>query len=115
VVNALYAEFDTGNTKKVTMDQVDTYIKRVSNIFDVKGMQEEVLTDIATIVKQKSIKLENTFRKEDPTDRARIPEQTFLMILRSTLQIKEVDAKVICLRYQDTNRAQSFSPEVNYK
>ncbi len=50
-VNALYAEIDTANTKKVTMDKVDAYIKRVSNFTDVKGIQEEVLTEMATIVK----------------------------------------------------------------
>ena len=115
VVNALYAEIDTANTKKVTMDQVDAYIKRVSNFADVKGIQDEVLTEIATRVKQNKINLENILRKEDPTDRARIPEQSFLIIIRSQLQIKEVDAKVISLRYQDTNRAQTLSPEVNYK
>jgi hypothetical protein len=38
---------------------------------------------------------------EDPRDRARIPESSFIMILRSTFQIKEVDAKVLSLRYLD--------------
>jgi hypothetical protein len=66
-------------------------------------------------VKQKGIKIENLFRSEDPTDRARVPETSFLMTLRGTLQMKEVDAKVISLRYVDPTTAKNVSPEVNYK
>ena len=47
VVNAIYAEIDTANTKKVTMDQLDTYVKRVSMRADLKGMQDEVLGELA--------------------------------------------------------------------
>ena len=37
------------------------------------------------------------------------------MTLRGTLQMKEVDAKVISLRYVDPTTAKNVSPEVNYK
>ena len=47
MVNAVYAEIDTANTKKVTMDQLDTYVKRVSMRADIKGMQDEVLGELA--------------------------------------------------------------------
>ena len=47
VANAVYAEIDTANTKKITMSQLDTYVKRVSMRADIKGMQDEVLGDLA--------------------------------------------------------------------
>ena len=62
VSNAVYAEIDTTNTKKVTMDQLDTYVKRVSMRADIKGMQDEVLGEVAQKVKQKGIKIDNLFR-----------------------------------------------------
>ena len=62
VSNAVYAEIDTANTKKVTMDQLDTYVKRVSMRADIKGMQDEVLGEVAQKVKQKGIKIDNLFR-----------------------------------------------------
>ncbi len=66
-------------------------------------------------MKQKGTKIENMFRLEDPKDRARIPESSFIMILRSSLQVKEVDAKLLSLRYLDSSTAKNISPEVNYK
>lgn len=50
-VGALYLEMDTANTKKVTMDQLSNYIKRVS-VKGTREMQEEVLEEIAVKVKQ---------------------------------------------------------------
>ena len=37
------------------------------------------------------------------------------MILRSTLQMKEIDAKIVSLRYLEQATARNITPEVNYK
>jgi hypothetical protein len=47
-------------------------------------MQDEVLEEIAMKAKKNGVKVEIMFKSEDPTDRAKVAEQTFTMILRTT-------------------------------
>jgi hypothetical protein len=50
-INALFVEMDTANTKKLTMEQITNYIKRVS-VKNTRELQDEVLEEIAVKVKQ---------------------------------------------------------------
>ena len=89
---------DTAKTQKLTLDQISSYIKKAS-IKNTRELQDEIIDEISVKVRASNFQLEILFRGDDPRDRGLIAATSFNTILQKAYQVKEIDLKVLSLRY----------------
>lgn len=83
-------------------------------------MQDELLDEIAMKARaQNAVSLDSLFRSEDPKDRGSVQLPTFYITLQRAYQLKEIDAKVLAMRYLESGGGHSISASavggINYK